>query len=261
MRTELKRAREIGFEAGRMARMMKDSINIDKTDSSNISTNADDEISNFYVRELIKVYNAPVITEENIKNTTPQHTGTYWLVDSIDGTLSYIEGFSSYVTQFALIENERPTYGFVYAPELDECFEGYSGLGATLNGTPIRVRKNTLTTIIDNSPCPNDFVKEIMSQLRIFEYVESGSIGLKICRVAQGAVSIFAKQTKIKSWDVAPAAVIISEAGGYVTDVKNRHIEFRLDTDIMGLTATNTQDRLVHKVISKAAEKWKLYDY
>src|SRR5262249_4365491 len=45
-------------------------------------------------------------------------------------------------------------------------------------------------------------------------FVELGSIGLKICRVADGSADVFLKRLVFKLWDVAPGALILSEAGG-----------------------------------------------
>jgi 3'-phosphoadenosine 5'-phosphosulfate (PAPS) 3'-phosphatase len=46
------------------------------------------------------------------------------------------------------------------------------------------------------------------------EFIECGSIGLKICRVADGSADVFAKELTFKLWDVAPGDLILREAGG-----------------------------------------------
>jgi len=46
------------------------------------------------------------------------------------------------------------------------------------------------------------------------QFLECGSIGLKICRVADGEAHVFAKALTFKIWDVAPGQLVLTEAGG-----------------------------------------------
>jgi len=46
------------------------------------------------------------------------------------------------------------------------------------------------------------------------QLLECGSIGLKICRVADGQADVYAKNITFKLWDAAPGEVILNEAGG-----------------------------------------------
>ena len=61
----------------------------------------------------------PVISEENDLNL-PVTSSKFWLVDPIDGTASYVDGYAGYVTQIALMENYKPILAAVYAPATDE---------------------------------------------------------------------------------------------------------------------------------------------
>ena len=48
--------------------------------------------------------------------------------------------------------------------------------------------------------------------------MESGSIGLKICRVADGTADAFFKACPVRDWDIAPGHLILEEAGGSLAD-------------------------------------------
>jgi 3'-phosphoadenosine 5'-phosphosulfate (PAPS) 3'-phosphatase len=65
---------------------------------------------------------------------------------------------------------------------------------------------------IDSTP-PTGAIADLMAR-HDGQFVECGSIGLKICRVADGSADVFMKSLRFKTWDTAPGDLILSEAGG-----------------------------------------------
>ena len=61
-----------------------------------------------------------VVSEETIKNTKIKKRQTFWLVDPIDGTSSYIKGGSEYTINAGLIINQKPVAGIIYAPKKEK---------------------------------------------------------------------------------------------------------------------------------------------
>ena len=66
----------------------------------------------------------------------------------------------------------------------------------------------------DNYPKAKGIAAEIACDLDIQGYLESGSIGLKICRVAEGKAHLFVKDIELYDWDVAAPHLILRESGG-----------------------------------------------
>lgn len=242
--------RIIGRGAGTLALKRKAQLVIDHSDQTNVSTNVEKEINEYYENMLRKVKNTPVISEENFREHFGCDEESFWLVDSIDGTLSYINGFSSYVTQFAFIEYGVPTYGLVFAPETNELFEGISGEGAYLNERILKCYNQcTPRSIIDNTPEPNKFVARLMQELQIDEYVESGSIGLKLCRVADGKADIFVKLNSLEYWDWAPGWLIVREAGGFISNINGSPLSCDLRFKTKGLFAAKNFDNELQEIM------------
>ena len=52
-----------------------------------------------------------------LKKTKIKKRQTFWLVDPIDGTSSYIKGGSEYTINAGLIINQKPVAGIIYAPK------------------------------------------------------------------------------------------------------------------------------------------------
>ena len=213
---DLKSLEQIVIEAGIVAQSMKNTrLKIDRTDPDNFHSEADLRIHEKYIARLPAILDVPVLSEEDIDLESRLNSDIYWIVDPIDGTLSYINGFPTYVTQIGLVVGNLPVLGFVFAPELGEFYKARRGMGATRNGQKIEVSPHSRPmTIVDNYPKPDNYVAELMSRMEIPSYLECGSIGLKICRVAEGRADMFVKHTRVFDWDVAPGSLILNEAGG-----------------------------------------------
>ena len=207
---------QIVIEAGNAAQAMKSKrLKIDETNPDNFQSEADLLIHEKYFARLPSILNVPVLSEEDIDLESRLDSDIYWIVDPIDGTLSYINGFPTYVTQIGLVIGKMPVLGFVFAPELGELYKARRGMGATRNGQKIQVSRHSRPmTIVDNYPKPDNYVAELMTRMEIPSYLECGSIGLKICRVAEGRADIFVKHTRVFDWDIAPGSLILNEAGG-----------------------------------------------
>ncbi len=155
----------------------------------------------------------PIVSEEDAQHSEAR-PARYWLIDPIDGTASWLHGFAGFVTQAALIEDAMPVAGFVFAPALDRFYAGMHGRGAWLDESrmqPSSPRDELVT--VDNTPEPHGIVAQLMQQLPISGYLESGSLGLKCCLVASGVADVFVKDVRVRDWDLAPAAAIFREIG------------------------------------------------
>ncbi|MDX8349283.1 inositol monophosphatase family protein [Cognatiyoonia sp. IB215446] len=161
----------------------------------------------------------PIISEEDAVHESNRPL-RYWLIDPIDGTASWLEGFDGFVSQVALMEGSEPVLGLVYAPALDLFYMAAKGEGAWLNGRrmPELGRREGLT-MIDNTPEPRGLCASLFAHMSATGYVESGSLGLKLCRIADGTADLFVKDVVVRDWDLAPAKVLLDELGGMLTDL------------------------------------------
>jgi 3'(2'), 5'-bisphosphate nucleotidase len=169
-----------------------------------------------------------VISEEDgaFKNKRPEK---YWLVDPIDGTASWFDGFDGFVTQLAYIKNDIPLYGAVYAPCLKKLWTALKGNGAYLNGERLdELKYIDRLNLIDNYPEPQRVAKTIFESMPVTSYIECGSIGLKACLVADGTADLFVKDVVIRDWDIAPAEVILLEVNAIIKDFNSKNIEYKV---------------------------------
>jgi 3'-phosphoadenosine 5'-phosphosulfate (PAPS) 3'-phosphatase len=169
----------------------------------------------------------PAVSEEDLTSHGVDRRIRYWLVDPIDGTASYCGGYAGFVTQVALMEGAQPVLAAVYAPAMERMYLAERGCGARVNGDCLAlgpVREGVVLT--DNYPQPRGIAKLLVEKLPCVGYIVSGSIGLKICRVADGSADLFVKDVAVRDWDLAPGDLVLREAGGVLTDLEGRPIEY-----------------------------------
>ena len=150
-----------------------------------------------------------------------------WVFDPLDGTTNYAHGIPIFCATVALEIEGVPTVAAVYDPNRRELFTAERGVGAWLNGEPLRV--SSPATLIE-SVLVTGFPYDIREPRRLQETVglfaaflgharavrRLGSAAIDLCWVAAGRMEGFWEQA-LKPWDVMGGALIVQEAGGRVT--------------------------------------------
>ena len=178
-----------------------------------------------------------------------------WIVDPIDGTTNFAHGQPLAGIIIAYASQGVVEFGLIYDPFRDECFTAWRGRGAFLNNRPIKCCGTQLlkdAVVATGSP-PN--LQSLNACLRATNAVSSqvrtvrmlGSAAIMLGWVACGRLSSYF-EADMSVWDIAAGALIVTEAGGKVTDVWNG--KYTLQT--RNFVATNG---LVHtQLLSKLIE-------
>ncbi|MDP4269596.1 MAG: inositol monophosphatase family protein [Bacteroidota bacterium] len=163
---------------------------------------------------------------------TEEETVTYndeeycWVIDPLDGTTNYIHDNAPYCVSIALRRRDEVLIGVVYEVCRDECFYAWKEGGAYLDGKPISVAK---TNQIDHAmiciELPYDFNKYSATALHLINHFYgyagairmNGSAATALCYVAAGRFDGWLEMY-IGKWDFMAGVLIITEAGGTVTD-------------------------------------------
>ncbi|MEX0986917.1 MAG: inositol monophosphatase family protein [Bacteroidales bacterium] len=191
----------------------------------NFVTAVDKKAEEILVKELgVILPEAGFITEEGTSNKTGEKYS--WIIDPLDGTTNFIHGAFPYAISVALAHGKDPVVGVVLELGLNECFCGWQGGGAFLNGKPIRVSKNkTLNHSLIATGFPYTNYSRMDGFMKTLDWFMKNSRGLRrlgsaatdIVWVACGRYDGF-YEYGLNSWDVAAGAIILKEAGGKCTD-------------------------------------------
>ncbi len=218
-------ARKIAQKGGQNTlKYFKKDIRIEKKPDSTPVTIADKE-SESVMREMIQSEfpEHGILGEEfgRVNENSP----IQWILDPIDGTLSFIHGVPLYTTLIGIVVEDKPLIGIIYAPALDEICDAAIGLGARLNGVSCRVRdcKNlsdaTLLTTEYKDIIGQGFesnYRKLIDQVHIHR---SWGDAYGHMMVATGRADIMFDPV-LNIWDAASLLPIVEEAGGSFTDVK-----------------------------------------
>ena len=154
-----------------------------------------------------------------------------WIIDPIDGTTNYLHGFPCFCVSIGLEVEGEVKLGVVYIPSLNELFHSEEGKGTFLNGKRITVsRVDRLSRSLLCTGFPYDAHEHADFYLRYFRQFMTrsfairrpGSAAIDLSYVAAGRFDGF-WEFKLHAWDVAAATLMITEAGGKVTDLQGRH--------------------------------------
>lgn len=159
--------------------------------------------------------------------------GVRWIVDPLDGTTNYAHGFPFFSVSIALEQAGRPRCGVVYDPLREEWFAAVSGEGATLNGQPIHVSDTVeMEEALLATGFPYDMKESPENNLDHFRNFSMraqavrrpGVASIDLAYVAAGRLDGF-WEFKLKAWDIAAGALLVTEAGGTVSDFGGRPLD------------------------------------
>lgn len=155
----------------------------------------------------------------------PGSSGVEWFIDPIDGTSNFCFDLPTWAVSIGARDSDGPLAGAVYAPALGEMFTAHRGGGATLNGEPIGCRTNTdladALVVTGFSYSPSERVRQsrriplMIDQIR--DVRRFGAAAIDLCFVASGRADAYFEEN-LHWWDLVAGQLIVSEAGGVVTD-------------------------------------------
>lgn len=154
-----------------------------------------------------------------------------FIVDPLDGTTNFAHGYPQFAVSIAYEQEGEIVVGVVYDPLRGELFVAERGDGAFMNGKRLRVSKTRrLDRALLVTGFPYDLKEDITATLRFFNRFMSearairrdGSAALNLSYVAAGRFDGFWEE-KLGSWDIAAGSLLVSEAGGRVSDLIGGH--------------------------------------
>ena len=158
-----------------------------------------------------------------IEGSDKTHT---WIVDPLDGTTNFLHAIPHFAINIALQRDGAIVAGVTYNPVSNELFWAEKGRGAFVNDHRLRVAaRQKLDETIVGAGIPflghglhATFLKELHQVSQRVAGVRSlGATALDLAWVAAGRFDAFWDR-KSFPWDYAAGMLLVTEAGGKVTD-------------------------------------------
>ncbi len=159
------------------------------------------------------------LSEETADDSDRMSRRRLFVVDPIDGTRAFLNDRPWWAVSAAVVEDDRPIAGVVFAPQTGEVYAAAVGDGATLNGRPIRVSE---TSALEDAG--------IVGEPRLFTHIDwptpwpamrvepRNSTAYRMCLVASGDFDATLTLAPKHDWDLAAADLIAREAGAQCGD-------------------------------------------
>ncbi len=167
-----------------------------------------------------------IYAEEN--GITEGRSGRCWHIDPLDGTTNFSHAFPHFCVSIALRQGHDTLVGVLYEPLRQWCFCAVRDGGAFLNDRPIRVSTThqldaaLLATGFpyDRRTNPDNNTAAFAHLIRFCQGIRrAGSAALDLAFVAAGWLDGY-WEDRLHSWDIAAGALIVEEAGGFVTGLR-----------------------------------------
>lgn len=170
--------------------------------------------------------------------TRPSDDRPYWVFDPVDAVYHALQGLPLWSSSLALVRGRRTVFGAVYDPVLREMFVASEGLGATLNGQPLRpVAKTRLDTAIvatflappfaRGKPERHDLTLRLISAVskEVFVVRQMASASLHLAYVAAGRLdAVFDVTSTVHDW--LAGGLLVTEAGLAMTDLQGERFDW-----------------------------------
>lgn len=170
------------------------------------------------IAEQLKKTPYPVLSEEgkSIPYEIRKNWETLWIVDPIDGTKEFIKRNDEFTVNIALVHQNKPVLGVIYAPALGKLYYGGKEIGAFIQEKNAETRemkiekklKHPIRIAVSRSHL-NKKTRDYIQSLE--EKVETVPVGssLKFMLLAENKVDIYPRFGPCMEWDSAAAHAIL----------------------------------------------------
>lgn len=199
---------------------------LDFKSARDLVTDADKKVEEYLVAAISNSFpDHGLLGEET--GVSGQQSEHRWIIDPIDGTVSFFHGQPYYSVSIAYQYQNITRAGVVYAPALGQMFSAEYGGGAWLNNTH-KLSVSTTDSMINalmatGFAClragrePNNlyYLNRVLPKIR--DIRRCGSAAIDLAYVAAGKVDAF-WEMDLNLYDIAAGVLLVQEAGGEIMD-------------------------------------------
>lgn len=228
--------------------MLTDVFDIQQKEGfANIVTSSDVAVQEYLRKELAVLLPGSgfLCEEEDRHDLSHEYT---WIIDPIDGTANYSRGIRECAIAVGLKKAHKMVMGVVYLPRTEEMFWAERGRGAYLNDRQIHVSdrpfaNGVLCTALavyhkEYAKLCSDIILDAFMQCN--DIRRFGAAAPELCYLAMGRCELYFEYL-LSPWDFAAASLILTEAGGCLSDLKGNSLD---PTSVTGVIAANTKESL-----------------
>ena len=203
-----------------------DQLTITKKSHADFVSEVDRAAEQIIIQTLLEAYPGHAILAE--ESGAQGDSEFLWIIDPLDGTTNFLHGLPQFSVSIALQHKGLITQAVVYDPVKNELYTATRGRGAFLNDRRLRVsRRLNLAESLIGTGFPYTRFEHMDAYLAIFKELmqktsglrRPGSAALDLAWLAAGRYDGFF-EIGLKPWDMAAGILLVTEAGGLVSDLQ-----------------------------------------
>ncbi len=220
----------------------KSHVSHTKRNETDIVTDVDVVVNTVIVEKIKAAFPDHGIQSEEAPQYQPD-AAYQWIIDPIDGTINFFRRTPLFAVSIAIAKDNELIHAAIYDPVHDILYSAEKGKGALENG--VKTHTSTLPSLQNSFGCypsklsrtSHDLFHKLVPQVydKNVWFTAFSSATISATQVASGKRDWFLSLAP-KVWDLAAAALILSEAGCAVTNLEGT--PWRL-SDTSGMLAAN----------------------
>jgi len=214
-------------------------------------TQADKVANELIVKALRTAFpNDGILAEESIDTEHRLDKQRVWMIDPLDGTNGFIEGNGDFAVQIGLVVDGEALLGVVYQPLTGVLYRAVREGGAWIerpdrDAEQARVSSRTELSgmrLAASRSHRSPRMDKVVKSFRVKDEIRRGSVGIKVGLIVEQQCDLYVHLSpRTKQWDTCAPEVILTEAGGRLTDLFGRPLRYNIleVQNRNGIVATN----------------------
>ncbi|MEY9874601.1 myo-inositol-1(or 4)-monophosphatase [Streptacidiphilus sp. MAP12-33] len=158
--------------------------------------------------------------------------GEWWVVDPAEGNVNHLHALPEWAVTATLVRDNQPVLTVVHLPLTGETYTALTGAGAHLDGRPLHVSPTAdlgLGIVATSQARPDEDEKVVrrvgssITAMLVDALVVRTAVPatLHLVNVAAGRIDAFWQFAGARA-DLLPGALLVTEAGGQISDAQGR---------------------------------------
>ena len=191
-----------------------------------------------------------ILAEESIDTERRLSKSRVWMVDPLDGTNGFIDGNGDFAVQIGLVEDGKCVAAVVYLPLTDVLYRAVLGGGTWIERPELPPEKAAVSDrrtfaemrLAASRSHRSPRMNKVVERFGFREEVQRGSVGIKVGLLVEEQCDLYIHLSgRTKQWDTCAPQLILTEAGGRLTDLFGRPLNYNVPdvNNRNGLVASN----------------------
>ena len=205
-----------------------------KSDKSWV-TEADLQSDKIIKEGLLKKFPTHGILTEESGVSGKEGSDWLWLIDPLDGTKAFAKGIPGFSVMLGLLHEGKPKLGVVVDPLLGLIYEAVYQEGAYLTEKGQRSRLQVSKRsdpkempLVVSTGFPEEKMEGILKKYPFLLCPPINSVGIKVGLVVRQEADVYMNHHPVHYWDTAAPQIILEEAGGILTRIDGKSLDYNL---------------------------------